>query len=284
MKLEKIGSLASIVGLPLAVIVGFIFWWWKKEDVLTFLQSINISPYIIFYIIILVLVIWLVFLLVQVYKIKNKKRKIISYFEKYQNSNLGKEYIDKRQDNSLIKRTEKSIKDFVAKNFTENTQSDVYYLYLFSLLAGAEDKVWAVSIGTEWNDSAEEEEFLRLNFAVANRQVLLERIFVINKNQINLLKTTEQIYNQIKQSGKFLKTYVAFREDISNDLIQQIGEGFLAFDDYAIAVDILDDGKARGEFSIDEKKLKRYSRRFNSLRHYAKFVDEHILETLLHEQ
>jgi hypothetical protein len=284
MKLNKIGSWASIIGLPLAVIVGFIFWWWKKEDVEPILESVNISSTIIFGIIILTLVIWVVFLLVQSYKSKNKKRKIISYFEKYKMSNLGKEYIDKRSDKFLIKKTEKSIKDFVAKNTTKNLESDIYYLYLFSLLTGAEDKIWAVSVmgEEEWNESDEEKEFQRLNLEVENKHILLERIFVINKANSNKLKETRNVFDQIKKSKKYLKTYVAFKEDITDkNLLQQIGEGFLAFDDYAIAEDIFDDGKIRGELSIDESTIKRYSRRFNSLRHYAKFVDENNLETLI---
>ena len=287
MKLDKIGNWASIVGLPLAAIISFIFWWWKKEEIVSFYQSFQVSPYIFFYVIILILVVWLVFLLIQTKKSKNKKRKIIDYFAEYQKSNLGKEYIEKRKDDFLVKRTEKSIKDFVANNSTQNLKSDIYYLYLFSLLTGTEDKVWAVSMGTEWDDSEEEKEFLRLNFEVADKRILLERIFVIDKSQVNTLKTTDPIYEQIKRSGKFLKTYIAFKEDISisdRQLLQQIGEGFLAFDDYAIAQDVFDDGKIRGELSADEETIKRYSRRFNSLRHYAKFVNEKILEKILKEQ
>lgn len=284
MKLDKIGTWSSIVGLPLAAIISFVFWWWKKEELISFFQSFQVSPYLLFYVIILVLVVWLVFLLIQIKKSKNKKRKIIDYFEKYQKTNLGKEYIEGRKDAFLVKRTEKSIKDFVANKSTQNLKSDVYYLYLFSLLTGTEDKVWAVSMGTEWDNSEEEKEFLRLNLEIADKRILLERIFVIDKSQIDTLKTTAPIYEQIKKSGKFLKTYVAFKEDISisdKPLLQQIGEGFLAFDDYAIAQDVFDDGKIRGEFCTDEETIKRYSRRFNSLRHYAKFIDEHILETLL---
>lgn len=161
-------------------------------------------------------------------------------------------------------------------------ESKLYYLYIFSLLHGAKTRVWAVSMGSEWNDSEEEKEFLRMNFEVARRKIHLERIFVVEKKDfINLIKT-EAVIKQIKNRGVYYKTYVAFKEDLdakNPNLYNQLGCGFLAFDDFAIADDRFVENDIRGFIHTSKASYKDFNTKFTELRDFAIVLDNDYIET-----
>lgn len=248
MDAQTIGTWASIIGIPLAIILA----WWKREDIESFLNKIL------------------------------PKRKIIAYFDKYQKTELGKQYITNNHINSArIKKVYSSMKELVKNKKTEELDSDIYYLYLFSLLTGAEKRIWAISVmgDEEWVDTSEETEFQRLNMLAAERKdgipIRVQRIFLVDENTVSKLKTTTNVVAQIK--SPHLHTYIVNQNDISVNLLREIGSGFLAFDEYAVAEDVFAVDDIRGKLFTDTKTIKRYEHYFTQLKTHAREINADFL-------
>ncbi len=244
MDTQSIGTWASIIGVPLAIMLA----WWRKEDIDAFFN--NILP----------------------------KRKIITYFDRYKKTELGKQYITNNHINpARIKKVYSSMKDLIKNKRTEELDSDIYYLYLFSLLTGAEKRIWAISVmgDDEWVNTPEEIEFQRLNILTAERKdvvpIRVERIFLVNDTSIRKLKSTNNVVEQINNA--YLNTYIVKQDNIDINLAREIGNGFLAFDDYAVAVDVFADEDIRGKLFIDKKTISRYERYFTRLKEHASEIN-----------
>ncbi len=209
-------------------------------------------------------------------------------FDDYINSGEATQYMktlgDKDEQKLKINQMYESLKNL--KNNGEDSgelESKLYYLYIFSLLHGAKTRVWAVSMGSEWNDSEEEKEFLRMNFEVARRKIHLERIFVIEKKDLKNLINTEAVIEQIKNRGVYYKTYVVFKEDLDKkrpNLYNQLGCGFLAFDDFAIADDRFVENDIRGFIHTSKASYKDFNTKFTELRDFAIVLDKDYIDSL----
>jgi hypothetical protein len=244
-----------IIGVIVTLIVGFVFWWWKKEDLISLFNKIL------------------------------PRGKIITYFDMYKKTDAGKQYIQNNYiNNARIKKAYASMKDLIKNKKTEELDSDIYYLYLFSLLAGAKKRIWAISVmgENEWNESPEEIEFQRLNMFSATRKdtipIRVERIFLVDNNTKPKLKTTKNVKEQIECVD--LHTYIVNTSDITKELEREIGNGFLAFDDYAVAEDVFADDDIRGKLFIDRKTIKRYENYFTKLKEHANEISAAVLNTL----
>ena len=228
--------------------------------------------------IILLIVFVIVFYVIIYHKHRiSKANKIRTYFNKYV-SNPGSNYIRNNTTQDVLDRTAKSIDTLIKKGITKPLESDVYYLYLYSLLNGAKKWIWATSImgEEEWVNTAEEEEFVRLNLEAPNRKVLFERIFIIKQASIEKLLKTDPVLKQIDKRNDYFKTYIVVEEElISNKphLLTDIGSGFLAFDDFAVAVDVFEDSFIRGTLALDSGSIDRYNRIFTNLRDFAHPLD-----------
>ena len=214
---------------------------------------------------------------------KKKANKIITYFKNYE-SEQGGPYLSGLDDKKekLIK-FESSIKDIIKDEKTSILDSDIYYLYLFSMLNGANMRIWATSImgAEEWNDSPEEKEFLRLNIKASERKVLVERIFIVEKDNIQNMLNTPAVIMQIEKRNDYLKTYIIIQEDLKEkkpELLTDVGSGFLAFDDYAVASDVFADCEIRGKLFLDDGTISWYNRLFTNLRDFAKPLDKKFVE------
>jgi hypothetical protein len=243
------------IGVIVTLIAGFVFWWWRKEDLVSFFNKI--LPH----------------------------RKIIAYFDMYKKTEAGKQYIQNNHiNNARIKKAYASMKDLIKNKRTEELDSDIYYLYLFSLLTGAKKRIWAISVmgENEWNESSEEIEFQRLNIVSATRKdtvpIRVERIFLVDDETKPKLKTTKNVKEQIECSD--LHTYMVNISTISRELEREIGNGFLAFDDYAVAEDVFADDNIRGKLFIDRKTIKRYENYFTKLKEHADEIDTTFLNTI----
>lgn len=254
----------------------------------TQLTSIKIDQTQIIYMLIFIVVILLCALIADflIRRSKTKKRKankIITYFKKYK-SKQGGPYLSglDHKKEKLIK-FNSSIKDLIKNERTNKLDSDIYYLYLFSMLTGANKRIWATSImgEKEWNESPEEKEFLRLNIAASKRKVLVERMFIVEKDNIQNMLKTPAIITQTKERNDYLKTYIIIQEDLKKekfDLLTNVGSGFLAFDDYAVASDVFADREIRGVLFLDDGNISLYNRLFTNLRDFAKPLDKKFIE------
>ena len=214
---------------------------------------------------------------------KKKANEIITYFKNYE-SEQGVLYLSEldNKKEKLIK-FESSIKDLIKDEKTSILDSDIYYLYLFSMLNGANRRIWATSImgGEEWNESPEETEFLRLNIKASERKVLVERIFIVEKDNIQNMLNIPAVITQIETRNDYLKTYIIVQEDLKEkkpELLTDVGSGFLAFDDYAVASDVFADCEIRGKLFLDDGNILWYNRLFTNLRDFVKPLDEKFVE------
>lgn len=218
----------------------------------------------------------------------SKALQIKQYFERYRNG-TGNNYMKNHADASLIRKTEDSIST-LRKNVSTNTlESDVYYMYLFAMLNGTTKRIWATSImgEEEWIDTPEEEEFLRLNLEAATRKVLVERIFIASESGLGKIITCPPVLTQISKRNDYLKLYIINEEELQTKrptLLKDIGSGFLAFSDFAVAIDVFEDKYIRGILSLDEGTIDRYSRIFTNLRDFARPLDELFLNSITNRQ
>lgn len=207
-------------------------------------------------------------------------------FDDYINSGEATQYMktlgDKDEQELKISQMYDSLKSLkINGEDSGELESKLYYLYIFSLLHGAKTRVWAVSMGSEWSDSEEEKEFLRMNFEVARRKIHLERIFVIEKKDFKNLIKTVAVREQIKNRGVYYKTYVAFKEDLdakNPNLYNQLGCGFLAFDDFAIADDRFVENDIRGFIHTSKASYKDFNTKFTELRDFAIVLDNEYIQ------
>lgn len=144
-------------------------------------------------------------------------------------------------------------------------------------------RIWATSImgAEEWNKSPEEKEFLRLNIKASERKVLVERIFIVEKDNIQNMLNTPAVIMQIEKRNDYLKTYIIIQEDLKEkkpELLTDVGSGFLAFDDYAVASDVFADCEIRGRLFLDEGNISWYNRLFTNLRDFAMPLDKEVVE------
>ena len=214
---------------------------------------------------------------------KKKANKIITYFKNYELEQGGPYLsgLDNKKE-KLIK-FKSSIEDLIKDEKTGILDLDIYYLYLFSMLNGANRRIWATSImgGEEWNESPEETEFLRLNIKASERKVLVERIFIVEKDNIQNMLNIPTVIKQIETRNDHLKTYIIVQEDLKEnkpELLTDVGSGFLAFDDYAVASDVFADYEIRGKLFLDDGNISWYNRLFTNLRDFTKPLDKKFVE------
>lgn len=272
--------LAALVTILLAI--PTIREWYTK------LTSIEIDQTQIIYALIFILVIVLCVIITNFFirrsKTKEKKaNKIIMYFKNYESEQGGPYLSGLDNKKEKLINFKSSIKDLIKDEKTSILDSGIYYLYLFSMLNGANMRIWATSIvgAEEWNESPEEKEFLRLNIRASERKVLVERIFIVEKDNMQNMLNTPAVITQIEKRNDHLKTYIIIQEDLKKkktELLTDVGSGFLAFDDYAVASDVFADCEIRGKLFLDDGNISWYNRLFTNLRDFARPLNKEFVE------
>ena len=180
----------------------------------------------------------------------------------------------------LIAKTRAAIKQIdESKAFDQ----DVYYMILYSLFHTAEGNINVVSIldDNEWVYTPEEDEFLRVNLAVSDRKIHLNRIFVVHEADVKDKLANNSINSFIKADHTYIHLFVVFYEKLTRSLINDIGSGYIDFDKYAIACDVFADAEIRGTLKFDTKEIDRYYKNFMRLSEYymplnQEFIDKYL--------
>jgi hypothetical protein len=107
---------------------------------------------------------------------------------------------------------------------------------------------------------------------------MVERIFIIEDDEKNLknILNTLLIIKQIIYRNGYFKTYYVFNKILKEkrqNLLTEIGSGFIGFDHYAVSKDIYENGVIRGQLFLDDYFIKRCDYLFSSLRDYAVPLD-----------
>jgi len=174
---------------------------------------------------------------------------------------------DATAEGALITKTRKSI-----KTIDENKafDQDVYYMLLYTLFHTADGNINVVSIldDSEWVDTPEEDEFLRVNLAVAGRRIHLNRIFIVKKSEVKEKLDTKSIQSFIAADHTYIHLFVVFYDKLPRSIVNDIGSGFIDFHGFAIACDIFSDNEIRGFLKFEAKEVERYNRIYMRLNEY----------------
>lgn len=165
-----------------------------------------------------------------------------------------------------------------------------YYNWLLPIIRSTQpgSRIWAISMmmGAEWDESPPEETFLELNLDAARRGVLVERIFVAPRELIPKLSHYRAIKAQMDNAGRFMKPLVVEREYLESrdpQLLQQLGDGLMAFDTRVAMIDIESPEGIRGYVTMNQGEIVRLRQRFDNLRVHARDLNE-VIKRLQREQ
>ena len=181
---------------------------------------------------------------------------------------------------ALISKTTAAIKKIdESKAFDQN----VYYMILYALFFTSERSINVVSIldDNEWVDTPEEDEFLRVNLAVTERKIHLNRIFVISKEDAKDKLSNNSIRSFIESDRTYIHLFVVFKEALTRSLINDIGSGYIDFDSYAVACDVFSDKEIRGTLKFDKREIDRYYNNFMRLSEHYLPLNQNFIDTYL---
>lgn len=169
--------------------------------------------------------------------------------------------------NALIERTKKALKNL---DDSHAFDEDVYYMLLYSLFFAADGAINVVSIldDNEWVSTPEEDEFLRINLALVDKRIHLNRIFVVDELDVATKLNTKSIQSFIEADHTYIHLFVVFRDKLSINIINDIGSGFIEFYNYMVACDIFANNEIRGTLKTDVKEVERYNKLYMKLMEY----------------
>lgn len=172
-----------------------------------------------------------------------------------------------KEKRELVEKTRKAV-----KNLDEHTafEQDVYYMILYSLFNGVTDNINVVSVldDNEWVDTPEEDEFLRVNLAITENRIHLNRIFVVNKSEVKSKLDTKSIKSFIDADRTYIHLFVVFLDDLPRNIINDIGSGYIDFEKFVVACDVFSDNEIRGFIKTDSVEIERYYKTFMKLSEY----------------
>lgn len=215
--------------------------------------------------------------------INGKKRRLLRKVNTYIDSDPI--YLHQRRQcncneyEALIKRTKNA-----SKKLDENKafDEDVYYMLLYSLFFDAEETINVVSVldDNEWVDTPEEDEFLRVNLKLSDKKVHLNRIFVVEENEIASKLCNKSIQSFIEADHSYIHLFVCLKNKLSRSVVNNIGSGFIEFYGFMVACDIFADNEIRGTIKADSAEVELYHKIYMQLTEYyqplnQEFVQQH---------
>lgn len=219
--------------------------------------------------------------------IKETQHRLLKKFENFSNStstylfNLKqkneKEYL------SLIERTKKAV-----KNLDDNKafDEDIYYMLLYTLFHAADGSINVVSVldDNEWVDTPEEDEFLRVNLALVEKKIHLNRIFVVDENEVASKLNNKSIQSFVEADHTYIHLFVVFRNKLSRSLINNIGSGFIEFYNFMVACDIFADNEIRGTLKTDLKEVELYNKIYMQLTEFYQPLNQDFIQKYFPKQ
>lgn len=186
----------------------------------------------------------------------------------------------KNDEQELLKKTRDAIKK-LEENIT--FEQDVYYMLLYMLFHTANRNINVVSIlaENEWIDTPEEEEFLRVNLAVVDRKIHLNRVFVVNEADVKKKLDKKSIKSFIEADETYMHLFVVFREDLSDNMQNSIGSGYIDFEDGITVCDEFSRKEIRGKLIMNKGDVEAYHTTFMSLSQYYRPINKEFIQKYL---
>lgn len=133
-------------------------------------------------------------------------------------------------------------------------------------------QIWAVSrmMSMEWDDSPEEDRFLRTNLEAARRGVHVTRLFICEMDIWTQAKATlKPVQDQLQCEGSMFVYFGELSAIRKRDagILPAVGDGLIAFDKRVLLVDEhSEDGSARGYISVNPNDINRMWQNFVNLK------------------
>lgn len=204
-------------------------------------------------------------------KINGKAYKMAKKMDAFINSN-SKYLFDLQAGNAqskanLINKSKQAIKGLAQNKLFDE---DVYYMILYSLFYSPEGNINVVSIldDNEWVQTPEEDEFLRVNLALAEKKVHLNRIFVVEESEVKEKLNNKSIQSFIEADHTYIHLFVVFKNKLSRGMLGNIAGGFIEFYNFVAACDIFQDQEIRGTIKYDKKEVELYNKIYMQLTQY----------------
>ena len=140
----------------------------------------------------------------------------------------------------------------VKPKLSQLSEEDFYSLcnaIIDSTQRGSEIKALSMMLKCEWNNTEHENSFWKSNIDAVVRQAILERIFIVKRDEAHRIKNIPQILNHIDNESIFLKPYVVEKELLSEkypELLKKAKEGFIFINDQNNRVALLDNDLESG--------------------------------------
>ncbi|MCW5939869.1 MAG: hypothetical protein KF884_10885 [Fimbriimonadaceae bacterium] len=177
----------------------------------------------------------------------------------------------------LVHKSTKLLKQYAREERSEELATGAYYQWLLPKLEKTQrgDRVWAVSMmmDCEWDSSPSEERFLEENMSAVERGVILERVFVTKYSQLAEMLANKGVQAHSYKSDSNLRSFVVFEEDLHKkdpELLREIKDGFIAFNDKVVLIDVSSEEGMRGFFVQKTAEIRSYARMFDRLKNLAR--------------
>ena len=275
--LTVLAEISTILSLVLA-------WFVYKESKNSSSPTEKISPlWIVFVVINVIMFISLSIIIIRtiLININGKQHQLVKKFNAFSNSTstylFNKKQTNNAEYQSLIERTKKALK---ALDDNKAFDEDIYYMLLYSLFFAADGNINVVSIldDNEWVDTPEEDEFLRVNLALAEQKVHLNRIFVVDENEVSTKLNNKSIQSFIEADHTYIHLFVVFRNKLSRSLMNNIGSGFIEFYNFMVACDIFADNEIRGTLKTDSKEVELYNKIYMQLTEFYQPLNQEFIQ------
>ncbi len=190
---------------------------------------------------------------------------------------------------SIISDTYNSLFFLSKYNLTpDQLKKDDFYYLLHKIISPTQPnediKALSVMLKSEWDDSDDEKEFWRDNQEAVRRGVLLERIFIVDKDKSHRLKTIPQIKNHVELEESFdnIHSYVVERENLQRNaphLLERAGNGFILINanpDPILFLDNKTEYEQRAKPVLDINEISKTIKLFNELKNHAMPLREYL--------
>ena len=169
--------------------------------------------------------------------------------------------------------TNGTIIEFDKNGKSKSLKNGEYYkilnYYYLQLKKG--DYIWNISsmMDSEWIETPLEMEFRLINLEAINRGAIVERIFMLKKEEIEKYKNNNTLKIFMQSNMKTL--FVDYNEVMEKepDLINKIGCGIAEINKDVFFCDLPDDGEYRAYVSINKKEIEKNHEIYLQLKKYA---------------
>lgn len=268
-KLRNILTIIAEIATILSLVLAWVMYLESQDPAAA--QTQKMSPVLVAFVIVnLIMFLFLSITIIRglLIHVNGKQYQLSKKFEAFSNSTSTYLFNMKQSQpdaySSLIERTKMAL-----KNLDDNKafDEDIYYMLLYSLFFSPDGHINVVSIldDNEWVDTPEEDEFLRINLALADKRVHLNRIFVVEENEASTKLDNKSIQSFLEADHTYIHLFVVFKNRLSRSLLNDIGSGFIEFYNFVVACDIFADNEIRGTLKTDAREVGLYNKIYMQL-------------------